>query len=100
MTDAPENIWLPQCHAEDAANQPDGNGEFIEYTRTDIADAREAHHVQWVKYLADTVIARETRIDELEAVLLNIALNAHGGKSNGTKERVLDVARTALGTKT
>ena len=66
MTDAPENIWLPQCHAEDAANQPDGHGEFIGYTRADIADAREAEQVQWVKDLADTVIAHETRIAELE----------------------------------
>ena len=70
MTDAPEKIWLPQCHAEDAANQPDGHGEFIGYTRADIADAREAEQVQWVKNLADTVIAHETRIAELEAALI------------------------------
>ena len=47
------------------------------YTRTDIADER---------------------IAGLVAALASIALEA--GKSNGTKERVLDVARKALGTKT
>jgi hypothetical protein len=40
MTYTPEKIWLPQCHAEDAANQPDGHGELIKYTRTDVTDAR------------------------------------------------------------
>jgi hypothetical protein len=69
MTEAPERIWLPECHANDAANQPDGYGEFVSYTRTDIAHSREVTQIEWVKDLADTVIKHEARIAELEAAL-------------------------------
>ena len=69
MTDAPEKKWLTPN-----GGLPTGNGwhesELVEYTRTDIADEREAEQVQWVKDLADTVIAHETRIAELEAALI------------------------------
>ena len=57
MTDAPERIWLPEAHAEDAANLPDAYGEMIEYISADLARAA----------MPDTT-ALTARIAELEAV--------------------------------
>jgi hypothetical protein len=42
MSEAPEKIWLPRVHAEDAANMPDNYGELLSYTRSDIADTLRA----------------------------------------------------------
>jgi hypothetical protein len=78
MTDAPETIWAAPPWSDEAWEG--GAGEWdvsknwscdfkVEYTRTDIADAREVTQIEGVKDLADTVIKHEARIAELEAAL-------------------------------
>ena len=81
MTDSPDTIWANtkggsshKCFVSFTTPSEDYN---TQYTRSDIAEAR---------------------IAELEAAFVNIEVEA--GKSNGTKKRVLDIARKALGAKT
>jgi hypothetical protein len=82
MTDAPETIWAAPPWSDEAWEG--GAGEWdvsknwacdfkVEYTRTDIADAREVTQIEGVKDLADTVIKHEARIEELEAALAPFA---------------------------
>jgi hypothetical protein len=82
MTDAPETIWAAPPWSDEAWEG--GAGEWdvsknwacdfkVEYTRTDIADAREVTQIEGVKDLADTVIKHEARIAELEAALNTIS---------------------------
>jgi hypothetical protein len=79
MTEAPENITLTPNHLfgspwsnayiSDDDPMEDGEDTSYGYTRTDIAHSREVTQIEWVKYLADTVIKHEARIAELEAAL-------------------------------
>jgi cobalamin biosynthesis Mg chelatase CobN len=77
MTDVPEKLWV----------EPDGEtliihngisdldaiistGYLYEYTRTDVADAREVAAINLVQYFADTANTQQARIKELEGELL------------------------------
>ena len=74
MTDAPEKIWayagsfkMWRDHKTDMGQRQ------TEYTRTDVADAREVAAINLVRYFADTANTQQARIAELEAALERIA---------------------------
>tara|TARA_R110002110_G_scaffold335537_3_gene546196 strand:- start:609 stop:887 length:279 start_codon:yes stop_codon:yes gene_type:complete len=78
MTDAPEKIavwrFLPSKANEWLLGgwSLEHDRKTTEYTRTDVADAREVTAINLVRYFADTANTQQARIKELEAALRSI----------------------------
>ena len=86
MTDAPETIWVDSTGADNlnmyvahASNTMDYLNMDVEYTRTDISQARVAHALSMVANGDDDILkldaelkTAQTRVESLEAALLAV----------------------------
>ena len=73
MTDLPEKIWAYAGSFKMwRGHKIDMGQRQTEYTRTDVADAREVAAINLVRYFADTANTQQARIKELEAALRSI----------------------------
>ena len=75
MTDLPKKIWAKDYAMgcpEDRDWMPNDDVGGTQYTRTDVADAREVAAINLGRYFADTANTQQARIKELESALRSI----------------------------
>jgi hypothetical protein len=106
MTDAPEKIWTYAGSFKMwRGHKIDMGQRQTEYTRTDVADAREVAAINLGRYFADTANTQQARIKELEAAYgeacdriaeLGAALRAIEGGVVATRTDVADARITEL----